>query len=160
MKVLASEIIKKYQTRDPFAIAKKGGVLIIKEPLGNICGYYDNASGQKFIHLNDSLPEYYQDYVAARMLYRVFTNPDEMLFLKEKRAALFTELEKEANKFANNLLIADEDINMPIQEFFIKYGLNDNDIGDLETRLYRIWNPEKNMPFKELFWHVIARVRE
>lgn len=160
MKVLASEVIKKYQTRDPFAIAKKSSALIIREPLGNIYGYYDNTSGQKFIHLNDSLPEYYQGYVAAHMLYRVFTNPSEMLFLKEKRAALFTESEKEANKFANNLLIADEDINMPIQEFFVKHGLNDNDIEDLEARLYRIWDPEKNMPFEELFWHVIAHVRE
>lgn len=155
MKVLASSIVNKYGTRDPYKLCKLNDILIIQEPLGNIQGYYNNVDGQKFIHVNDKLPEYYQSYVIAHMLYRVFTNPEEMLFLKRKTAKHFTESERLANAFALNLAFPKRVAEIKTNNFLYLCGLSDNDIEDLFNRLYRVWDPKHTMNRDDLFRFVI-----
>lgn len=161
MKLLASSVKAKYGTSDPFDIARKCSITIIVEPLGNVQGYYNNAFGKKFIHLNEDLPEYYQRYVVAHLLYRAFTSPEEMLFLKSKTATRFTESEAEANRFAVNLMISDEDLTyLSADEIMSKYGLSNADKEELYERLYNLWDENRKMTREELFRHVILRTTE
>ena len=158
MKILASNIIAKYKTRDPFEIAKQNNIFIINEPLGNIYGYYENQLGQKFIHLNNTLPMYYQKYVVAHLLYRVFTNPNEMLFLKKKRGLKFTDSEVEANKFAVHLTFDEEEFNSynSLDEYFKSLNMSDEDVKDLFKRFNRVWEFGE-VPSKENLLTVIKK---
>lgn len=159
MKLLASNIIEKYGTNNPYELCKLAGVLIVQEPLGNIHGYYNKVGGQKFIHVNDKLPEYFQGYVVAHMLYRVFTNPDEMLFLKRKSSQSFTEAESRANAFALNLSRYNDESDLDVHEFLYMCGLSERDTDDLFVRLYRAWDPKKTMNRDALFKYVISQMR-
>lgn len=158
MKILASSVIDKYKTRDPFEIAKQNNIFIISEPLGNIYGYYENQLEQKFIHLNDVLPVYYQKYILAHLLYRVFTNPNEMLFLKKKRGLKFTEAEIEANKFAVHLTFDKEEFNKynSLDDYFKSLNMSEKDVSDLFKRLDSIWGFGKT-PSKENLMTVIKK---
>lgn len=91
---------------DPYQIARENNVIIIAEPLANIHGYYNNVMNRKFIHVSETIPEYFRRFVVAHLLYGVIHNPDEMMFLYERNT--FTKTEIEANKFAHKLLHAFE----------------------------------------------------
>ena len=84
MKNLAKEVMEKHNTRNPYEIARKEGITVVIEELGNVFGYYNQAVGQKFIHVNEDLSSYFQSYVIAHMLYAAFTNNEGMQFLKKK----------------------------------------------------------------------------
>lgn len=158
MKILASNIIAKYNTRDPFEIAKQNDIFIISEPLGNIYGYYENQLEQKFIHVNDDLPAYYKKYVVAHLLYRFFTKPHEMLFLKKKRGLNFTQFEIEANRFAVHLTFDKEEFNRynSLDDYFKSLNMSDEDVKDLFERFDLIWKFGKE-PNKENLLVVIEK---
>ena len=48
---------KKYCTSNPFELADALGILVIKEDLGSIEGYYNKQLRQKQIHINCNLSE-------------------------------------------------------------------------------------------------------
>ena len=77
--------MEKHNTRNPYEIARKEGITVVIEELGNVFGYYNQAVGQKFIHVNEDLSSYFQSYVIAHMLYAAFTNNEGMQFLKKKK---------------------------------------------------------------------------
>ena len=145
MNVLASNVITKHKTRDPYKIAKQNGIMIIAEPLGKVCGYYNSINNKNFIHINESLPAYYRRYVVAHMLYRFFTNPADMLFLKEKTGLHFTDHEKRANAFAVNLLFDEQKVEQfeNLDEYFAYHGLDSAAVQDLFARFEHILNSKK-----------------
>lgn len=145
MKNLAKEVMEKHNTRNPYEIARKENIVVVIEELGNVFGYYNQVMGQKFIHVNESLPAYFQSYVVAHMLYAAFTNNEGMQFLKEKAAAKFIESEKAANQFAIYLAFGELDLNESLSQRMKEYGLTDADMIDLSHRLKRIWDiPDDN----------------
>lgn len=97
----ASEVIQKYNTNNPYEIAKNSKVVVILEPLGNIRGYYNKACGQKFIHVNDKLPMDKRPFVVSHLLYPALKDQDEMYILTGKNNSKFAET---ANAFALNLV--------------------------------------------------------
>ncbi|WP_315074209.1 ImmA/IrrE family metallo-endopeptidase [uncultured Clostridium sp.] len=46
---------KKHKTNNPFDIAEGEKIIILREPLGSIKGYYNKYVRQKFIHINSDL---------------------------------------------------------------------------------------------------------
>lgn len=68
-------------SKDPYIIAKENNILIVAEPLAKIGGYYNKVMNQKFIHINDGLPEHFQKYIVAFLLRSALHRPNEMLFL-------------------------------------------------------------------------------
>jgi len=116
---LVSKIIKKHNTRNPIDICTNLGIIVLYENLGSINGYYNTAFRQKFIHININLPIYKQKFTAAHELGHALLHPKSNTpFLKENSFLSVDKLEIEANKFAVNLLISDEDL-IEYEEFTI-----------------------------------------
>lgn len=153
----ASEVIQNHNTRNPYEIAKANKIAVIVEPLGNVYGYYNKAAGQRFIHVNDKLPKYYQEYVVSHVLYPALKNQEEMYFLKEKAAAKFTDLEKEANLFSLQLRFDENELKDAgsFAAMLKSKGLTDADLTDLSCRLCRIWGKNE---FENLLQNVISRI--
>lgn len=111
MKKVISDLIKEHKTRNPFEIADNLGIIVLFEPLGSINGYYNTAFRQKFIHINCDLPTYKRNFTAAHELGHAILHPKSNTpFMKEMTYLSVDKLEIEANKFAVNLLISDEDL--------------------------------------------------
>jgi Zn-dependent peptidase ImmA (M78 family) len=108
---IISKLIKKHETRNPLKIANNLGIMVLYENLGSINGYYNTAFRQKFIHINENLPEHKQMFTAAHELGHALLHPKSNTpFLKENTFLSVDKLEVEANKFAVNLLISDEEL--------------------------------------------------
>lgn len=111
MKNIIPKLVKEHQTRNPFEIADNLGIIVLFENLGSINGYYNTAFRQKFIHINCNLPDYKKLFTAAHELGHALLHPDSNTpFLREKTYMSIDKMEIEANKFAVNLLISDEDL--------------------------------------------------
>ncbi len=111
MQRIISKLVKKHMSRNPIEIADNLGIIILYEPLGNINGYYSAAFRQKFIHINRDLPEHKIKFTAAHELGHAILHPKlNTLFLKEKTYMSVNKFEIQANKFAINLLISDEQL--------------------------------------------------
>ena len=124
------KLINKFHTRDPFEIASSLGIIVLYERLGTINGYYHTAYRQKFIHINCDLPYYRQLFTMAHELAHAVLHPKSNTpFLTEYTLFSVNKLEREANKFAVNLLICDSDLkNYVINDYTISqiasiYGL-------------------------------------
>ena len=55
IKQRVNRLCRKYGTRDPFELAERMNILVVREPLGSINGYYNQCYRQKFIHINEEL---------------------------------------------------------------------------------------------------------
>nr|MBS9408321.1 hypothetical protein [Streptococcus oralis] len=55
------ELLRRYNTRDPYLIAEEKRIVVITEDLGDIFGYYHKISRIPFIHINERLS--YQNQV-------------------------------------------------------------------------------------------------
>lgn len=111
MKKVISKLVKEHQTRNPIEIAENLGIIVLYEPLGSINGYYNIAFRQKFIHINRDLPDHRKVFTAAHELGHAILHPNSNTpFLRERTYLSVDRMEVEANKFAVNLLISDEEL--------------------------------------------------
>ena len=105
------KIVKKYNSRNPFRIAKEMNIKVIFEPLGDINGYFTTVLREKQIHINSDIPEQKQLFTAAHELGHALLHPKENTpFLRGSTFFSVSKLENEANRFAIYLLISDEDL--------------------------------------------------
>lgn len=130
MKEVISKLVKKHMTRNPLELAESLGIIVLYEPLGSINGYYNTAFRQKFIHINQDLPEYKKLFTAAHELGHAILHPSSNTpFLRENTFFSVNKLEIEANAFAVNLLITDEDLEehkeLTIGQIAMMFGCND-----------------------------------
>lgn len=99
-------IVKKYETRDPFKIAKQRNIIILREPLGEVLGFYNCIRRIQFIHLNDGLEEKDENYVCSHELGHSILHPYENTpQLSSISITSELKIEKEADYFATNLII-------------------------------------------------------
>lgn len=111
MRELINKLYKKYYTTNPIELAKCLNINVIFEELGTINGYYNTAFRQKFIHINSNLEEHKQKFTIAHELGHAILHPKSNTpFLRENTLFSIDKLEIEANLFAVNLLISDEDL--------------------------------------------------
>lgn len=102
--------IKKVGSRNPFDIADALNITVIFENLGNINGYYNKQLRMKQIHINHSLEENEKIFTAAHELGHAILHPDTNTpFLRSCTYFSINKLENEANKFAIELLVPDDD---------------------------------------------------
>lgn len=151
--------MEKHHTRNPYEIARKENIIVVFEPLGNIYGYYNNAMEQKFIHINEELPEYFQRYVVSHLLYKAFTNTDEMQFLKQKVSRKYTPSEIEANKFAIYLTFDESELDgsRSFEHLVRSYGMTDEDIKDISNRIKRLWKDEAGTDIEEHISFILTK---
>ena len=123
------KIVKKYNSRNPFRIAKEMNIKVIYEPLGDINGYFTTVLREKQIHINSDIPEQKQLFTAAHELGHALLHPKENTpFLRGNTFFSVSKLENEANRFAIHLLISDEDLiefrDLTIDQIGSIYGLD------------------------------------
>ncbi|PED36900.1 hypothetical protein CON24_17330 [Bacillus cereus] len=123
-------IVAKYQTIDPFEIARQKNIIVLFEDLGNTLGFYNTYKRFKFIHINNQIDENAQRFVCAHELGHALLHPKANTpFLRNQTFFSVNRLEIEANTFAVELLLSDEIIstyqhtNLSIQEISMIHGI-------------------------------------
>ena len=110
-KEVAEKLCKKYQTRDPFEIARQLGIQVFYGHYGTIQEHYNKISQQRMIHINAALDEPQQTIVCAHELGHAIFHPNTNTpFLRANTFFSVSKLEREANKFAVDLLWSDDDL--------------------------------------------------
>ena len=110
-KVLVSNLCKKHDTRDPFDIARQRKIIVVREPLGSIQGFYARSHRQQVIHINQSLDEHQQLFTRCHELGHCIIHPDVSTpFLRAATLLSVDKLEIQANKFAIDLMYDDAEL--------------------------------------------------
>lgn len=130
IKEYALKIAEKYETTNPFEIARRKNIIVLFEDLGNTLGFYNTYKRYKFIHINNRVDETTQRFVCAHELGHALLHPKANTpFLRNKTLYSVDRLEIEANTFAFELLLSDEMIseyqntNLSIQEIAEIHGV-------------------------------------
>jgi Zn-dependent peptidase ImmA (M78 family) len=111
VKETAEWYISKFETKNPFRIAKGLGVLVKTAGLGDYSGCYMYLNRHKCIFLNDNLNESERRLVMAHELGHAILHKDQnCYFIRNKTYLLCSRIEREANLFAVNLLISDDEL--------------------------------------------------
>lgn len=116
-------LINKYNTNCPYKIAKKMGIHVLHEPLGNTLGYYSKHFRVKIIHINETVDEKKGQFVCAHELGHAICHPNSNTpFLKKHTFFSTDRIEVEANTFAMELLFRN-DTEITLTEAIEEYGI-------------------------------------
>lgn len=100
-----------YKTDDPFDVIAYKKILLLYEDLGSINGYYSLILRQKQIHINRNLSCSQQRFTGTHELGHAILHPKANTpFLLANTYQSVDRLEIEANKFAVEFLISDDDL--------------------------------------------------
>lgn len=103
------DIARQHRTNDPFEIASRLGITVLYESLGNTLGYFNTYKRIKIIHINNCLEALVQRFVCAHELGHAILHPNlNTPFLRSHTLYSVDRIEREANRFAVELLIPDE----------------------------------------------------
>lgn len=109
IKKLVSYYVQKYNTRNPFELARYLNVQVASGDMGSRAGCYMFLKNHKCIFLNDNLDENEKMLVMAHELgHAIMHRKENCYFIRNKTFLLTSTNEIEANKFAIELLISDE----------------------------------------------------
>ena len=108
IKQIAQDVITKYQTNDPFEIAKARGTHILYLDLGNTLGFTYYNRRNRFIIINKDISDEMTPYVCAHELGHTLLHKGLSLpYLKKHTLFSITKYEREADTFAVELLLPD-----------------------------------------------------
>ena len=111
IKKLVRYYIKKFHTRDPFELAECLNVEVMTGPLGSRAGCYMFLKNHKCIFLNEDLNNQERSLVMAHELaHSILHRKQNCYFIRNQTLLLTSKFEIEANTFAAELLISDDDI--------------------------------------------------
>lgn len=111
IKSVVSKLIKKFNTRDPFSIAKQLGIQVLFAELGSYYGCYIYLKRHHCIIINSQLDSLLQRLVMAHELgHAVLHKKVNCYFMRNKTLLNTSVFEREANTFSAYLLISDDDI--------------------------------------------------
>lgn len=112
VKECVSIIRKKAKTDDVFELVDYFNINVIETDLGSsTLGMYRYIKRNKFIFLNNDLEHYQKKFVLAHELGHAILHSDlNCFFLEKKTLYLKNKFEIEANKFAVELLVSDDDL--------------------------------------------------
>ncbi|KKI88655.1 hypothetical protein WQ54_31120 [Bacillus sp. SA1-12] len=105
-------LIKKYQTNNPFELASLKKIHVFPWNLHNeIKGIYKYDKRNKYIFINNNLDEAFQRFVCSHELGHALLHPrSKTPFLREKTLFSLDKIEVEANTFAVELLLPDDQL--------------------------------------------------
>lgn len=106
-----SQLVRKYQTRDPFEMIKGMNVILVHYPLEGVRGFYQYFQRNNIIYLDERLTETEQRFVLAHELGHMFLHKRANAIFMDTRTQFNTnKFEKEADTFAMELLVPDTEI--------------------------------------------------
>lgn len=113
IKKLADSLARKYKSRDPFEIISNLNVILVFYPLHGVKGFYQYFQRNNIIYIDEALSVQEKRFVCAHELGHMFLHKRaNAIFLDSRTQLNTTKYENEADKFAINLLIADDTIQM------------------------------------------------
>ncbi len=143
-------LVNKHKTRDPFDIAFGENIIVVREPLGSIYGYYSKYVRQPFIHVNSDLDKRSQIFTCCHELGHAVIHADSNTqFLRYETFFSVDRLERQANSFAAELLISDDDIKqffgtglcisrvakeLQVREIFVEYKIKNMSVDYLDHK--------------------------
>ncbi len=124
---IVDSICCKYDTRIPLELADCLGIRINYCELGSIRGFFVFKNRIKQIFLNYNLPDYEKRFVLAHEIGHSLLHPEQNTMFLQNTFFSTSKLEIEANRFAIELLMSDEDIQehweYTLNEWSMFYGL-------------------------------------
>lgn len=124
---IVDSICCKYDTRNPLELADCLGIRINYCELGSIRGFFVFKNRIKQIFLNYNLPNYEKRFVLAHEIGHSLLHPEQNTMFLQNTFFSTSKLEIEANRFAIELLMSDEDIQehweYTLNEWSMFYGL-------------------------------------
>ena len=106
IKLRVKNLVKKYNTTDPYKICQKLGIIVLYEDLGIVKGFCKSTMGMKIIMINSVFSAFAQKIILAHELGHAILHSDyDTAFMKDHFLSFSDILENEANKFAAELLI-------------------------------------------------------
>ena len=143
----ANKLFVKLGTRDPFEIVKAMGIELIVKELGSLKGFYKTIYGIPFIFLNKSLDKKTARIVLAHEIGHHILHKEFSAFRFEE-TSLFSPAsrrEYEANLFAAELMISDENVEEAleyggtVQSLALSLSVNE-DFASLKLSAYKLKN--------------------
>ena len=111
IKRLADSLVRKYSTRNPFEIISNLNVIVVFYPLHGVKGFYQYFQRNNIIYIDEALSENEKKFVCAHELGHMFLHKKANAIFMDSRTQLnTTKYEIEADRFAMNLLLSDDDI--------------------------------------------------
>lgn len=111
IKKRVNQLVQKYGTRNPLEIAKSMGCIIVHYPLEGVRGFYHYFQRNHIIYVDDRLPDHIILFVIAHELgHVVLHKKTNAIFMDTRTQFVTNRYENEANLFAVDLLISDDDI--------------------------------------------------
>lgn len=108
IKRIVEELVEKYQTRNPFELADKMGIILREDPLGVLKGYYIVYSGIKCICVNSDIDNVSEKkYIISHEIGHSVMHDQERFMFYPSTLFSLDKTEVEANRFATELLVPD-----------------------------------------------------
>lgn len=125
---VVNNLCKKYKTRNPYELADALNIIVqYGNKMGKVRGFYLYDSRIKLICLRNSLSEYVERFVLAHEIGHSVMHPESCTPFLQTTFWSVDRMEIEANKFAAELIISDEEImehwEYTVDEWAMFYGL-------------------------------------
>lgn len=112
----AKSLVKKHGTRNPFKIIESLNVILVFYPLEGVNGFYQYFQRNNIIYIDERLSESERLFVCAHELGHMLMHKKANAIFMDSRTQLnTTKYELEADRFAIDLLISDENIEENIE---------------------------------------------
>ncbi len=128
---IAEKLARRFFTRDPFTLARSINRIVIEAPLVGVRGYYQQVKKNHILYVDSRLEGFERQFVCAHELGHSILHPHlNSIFLDSRTQFRKAKYEQEADRFALDLLIPDEQlaefINMPAQNIAEMFGVNED----------------------------------
>ena len=142
------KIKRRYQTNDPYEIAEICGIEVVSRKFETMKGMYSVTEHNPYIFLNDKLDEYMERVVMFHELGHHFMHRYNAVstFKEHTLYDMSSKMEIEANTFAANFMISDEDVEQNscyqytseqlARELYVPHEILLIKLGDMNSRGY------------------------
>lgn len=111
VKKRANRLARMFKSRNPFEIIKGMNVILVHYPLSGVRGFYQYFQRNNIIYLDERLPENSQKFVLAHELgHMLLHKKSNAIFMDTRTQFCTSKYELEADQFAIELLLSDEEI--------------------------------------------------